>query len=122
LSVTSACTSLDALIRFSQFLTAVGVDRLAEVDRPLLERYLAWVTGLPGGHGVKKSCVSGIGLLLQTIRQHGWDDTLPGTAVLLPGTARLRPSRSRANSPNTSWRRSSHPPTSTDGQIRPAGW
>ncbi|MGH4007715.1 MAG: tyrosine-type recombinase/integrase [Pseudonocardiaceae bacterium] len=85
LSVASANASLEALIRFSEFLAVVGVDRLADVDRPLLERYLAWVTGLPGGHGVRKTCVSGISLLLQTIRQHGWDDTLPGTAVLLPG-------------------------------------
>lgn len=84
LSVASANASLDALIRFSEFLAVVGVDRLADVDRPLLERYLAWVTGLPGGHGVRKTCLSGISLLLQTIRQHGWDDTLPGTAVLLP--------------------------------------
>jgi integrase len=85
LSIASANTSLDALIRFSEFLTVVDVDRLAEVDRPLLERYLAWVSDLPGGHGVKKTCVSGISLLLQTIRQHGWDNTLPSTAVLLPG-------------------------------------
>jgi len=85
LSVASATANLDALIRFSEFLTTVGVDRLADVERPLLERYLAWVSDLPGGYGVKKSCVSGISLLLQTIRQHGWDDTLSGTAVLLPG-------------------------------------
>jgi len=85
LSVASATASLDALIRFSEFLAAVGVDRLADVDRPLLERYLAWVSDLPAGHGVQRSCVSGLGLLLQTIRQHRWDDTLPTTAVLLPG-------------------------------------
>ncbi|MCA1706042.1 MAG: site-specific integrase [Actinobacteria bacterium] len=91
LSVASANASLDALIRFSEFLAAVGVDRLAEVDRPLLERYLAWVSDLPGGYGVKKNCVSGISSLLQMIRQHGWDDTLPGTAVLLPGDCPPRP-------------------------------
>ena len=85
LGVASACSNVDALIRFSEFLTLVGVDRLAEIDRPMLERYLAWVNTLPGGRGAKKSRISGIALLLQTIRHHGWDDTLPATAVLLPG-------------------------------------
>ena len=78
-------SNVDAWIRFSEFLTLVGVDRLAEIDRPMLERYLAWVNTLPGGRGAKKSRISGIALLLQTIRHHGWDDTLPATAVLLPG-------------------------------------
>ena len=39
---------VDALIRFSEFLTRVGVDTLAEIDRPLLERYLAWVNTAAG--------------------------------------------------------------------------
>lgn len=69
----------------------VGVDRLAYVDRPLLERHLAWVTDFAGGHGVKKNCVSGISSSLQAIRQHGWDDTLPNTAVLLPGDCQPPP-------------------------------
>ena len=32
---------VDALTCFSQSLTRVGVDTLAQVDRPLLERHLA---------------------------------------------------------------------------------
>jgi integrase len=85
LSASAAAACLDALTRFSQFLDAVNIDRLAQVDRPLLERYLGWVAGLHGGHGVKKTAISGIGQLLTTIRQHGWDDTLHRTALLLPG-------------------------------------
>ena len=76
---------MDALTCFSAFLTATGVDRLADVDRPLLERYLAYVTSQPGGHGMKNTRVGGLNLFFQTIRQHGWDDTLPATAAFYPG-------------------------------------
>ncbi len=43
LSVGAAKAGVDALTCFSQFLAHAGVDRLAEVDRPLLERHLGWV-------------------------------------------------------------------------------
>jgi hypothetical protein len=39
LSIGAARAGVDALIRFSDFLTLTGVDTLADVDRPLLERY-----------------------------------------------------------------------------------
>ena len=55
LSIGAARAGVDALIRFSDFLTLTGVDTLADVDRPLLERYLAHVMSQPGGHGVKKT-------------------------------------------------------------------
>ena len=72
---------MDALICFSTFLTLIGVDTLAAVDRPLLERYLAHVMSQPGGHGMKKTRIGGLNLFFQNIRQNGWDDTLPGTAA-----------------------------------------
>ena len=57
----TAAAHLIALGRFSQFLaTAVGDNTtLAEVDRPLLERYLAWLATAPGGWAVKTRAVSG---------------------------------------------------------------
>jgi integrase len=85
LSIAAAKAGLDALICFGEFLALVGVDRLADVDRPLLERHLAWVASQPGGHGVKKTRISGLNLFFQAIRQHRWDDTLPGTAAFYPG-------------------------------------
>ena len=39
----------------------------------------------PGGHGMKKTRIGGLNLFFQNIRQHGWDDTLPGTAAFYPG-------------------------------------
>jgi integrase len=85
LSLTTARNNLEALVCFSRFLTHVGVDRLAEVDRPLLERHLAWIASESGGWGQKKTRIQGLNLFFQTIRQHRWDDTLPGTAAYYPG-------------------------------------
>ena len=85
LSIGAARGGVDALTCFSTFLTLAGVDTLADVDRPLLERYLAHVTSQPGGHGMKKTRIGGLNLFFQNIRQNGWDDTLPGTAAFYPG-------------------------------------
>jgi site-specific recombinase XerD len=85
LSITAAKAGLDALTCFSQFLTLAGVDTLAGIDRLLLERHLAWVTSRPGGPGVKKTRIGGLNLFFQAIRQHRWDNTLPGTAAFYPG-------------------------------------
>jgi integrase len=85
LSIGAAYGGVDALTCFSQFLTLVGAGALADVDRPLLERYLAYVTSQPGGAGMKKTRIGGLNLFLQAIRQNGWDDTLPGTAAFYPG-------------------------------------
>jgi len=85
LSIAAAKAGLDALTCFSQFLALAGVERLAHVDRPLLERHLAWVMSGSGGPGVKKTRIGGLNLFFQAIRQHRWDDTLPGTAAFYPG-------------------------------------
>ena len=85
LSIGAARGGVDALTSFSTFLSLAGVDALANVDRPLLERYLAHVTSQPGGHGMKQTRIGGLNLFFQNIRQHGWDDTLPGTAAFYPG-------------------------------------
>ena len=39
----------------------------------------------PGGPGVGKTRIGGLNLFFQAIRQHRWDDTLPGTAAFYPG-------------------------------------
>ncbi|WP_241002957.1 tyrosine-type recombinase/integrase [Streptomyces sp. CB01881] len=85
LSIGAARAGADALICFSGFLTFVGVDALAQVDRPLLERYLAHVMSQPGGHGMKKTRIGSLNLFFQNIRQHGWEHTLPGTAAFYVG-------------------------------------
>ncbi|MFJ2609915.1 tyrosine-type recombinase/integrase [Streptomyces sp. NPDC087425] len=85
LSIGAARAGVDALICFGDFLRLAGVDALADVDRPLLERYLAHVMSQPGGHGMKKTRIGALNLFFQNIRQYGWDHTLPGTAAFFVG-------------------------------------
>ena len=85
LSIGAARGGVDALTCFSRFLTLTGVNALADVGRPLLERYLAHVASLPGGPGMKKTRIGALNLFFQNIRQNRWDDTLPGTAAFYPG-------------------------------------
>ena len=98
ISVGTVLGDIGALTRFSAFLgqTAPTVEALAGIDRPLLERYLAWLATQPAGLGAKEDAVTGLHLFFSAIRQHGWDDTLPTTAVFFAGdTPRRPPRRSR---------------------------
>jgi integrase len=92
-AVSTALIDMQALTRFSAFLTTAAVRSLAEVDRTLLERYLAWVSTQPGGQSVKEDCVTSVGTFFAAIRQHGWDDTLPTTAAFFTGDIPPRPAR-----------------------------
>ena len=85
LSIGAARGGVDAVTCFSKFLALTGVNAFAGVDRPLLERHLAYVASQPGGPGMKKTRIGGLNLFFQNIRQNGWDETLPGTAAFYPG-------------------------------------
>ncbi|MDT3446702.1 site-specific integrase [Pseudofrankia sp. BMG5.37] len=93
LAVGTVLNDVAALTRFAVFLeqAAPTGKTLAAVDRPLLERYLAWLATQPGGRGVTEDAVTGLHLFFQAIRQHGWDDTLPTSAVFFPGDTPRRP-------------------------------
>lgn len=95
LSISTVISDVQGLTRFSRFLaeTASGVDELADVDRAVLERYLAWLATQPFGRGAKEDAVTAPRTFFQAIRQHGWDETLPTTAVFFPGDAPARPAR-----------------------------
>jgi integrase len=86
-AVATAYSDVLALTRFSEFLAAVvpGVGGLTDVDRALLERYLAWLKGLPGGVSANEGRVGALHLFFQAIRQHGWDNHLPTSAAFFPG-------------------------------------
>ena len=74
------------MTRFSVFLAnpTVAVDRLAKVDRPLLERYLADLRTQMAGRGCHQYRLGSLNGFLRAIRQHRWDPTLPTGAVLFP--------------------------------------
>ncbi|WP_240361739.1 tyrosine-type recombinase/integrase [Streptomyces sp. MBT27] len=95
LNVSTVTGDMQALTRFSEFVTVVGpaVRGLSDVDRPLLERYLAWLTDLPGGLSSNESRVNGLHLFFQGIRQHGWDHSLPTGAAFYTGDCPRRRSR-----------------------------
>jgi integrase/ferredoxin len=96
LAIGTVATDVTALTRFSSFLAQAtpAVDALAQVDRELLERYLAWLSTQPLGQGAKEDGVTAIGTFFQAIRQHSWDDTLPTTAVFFSGDIPRRAPRS----------------------------
>ena len=82
----TAALSVRAVRRFAAFLAspAVTADRLAQVDRPLLERYLAYLHAELAGRTVHRHMIGQLNLFFTAIRQHGWDSTLPTNAMFFP--------------------------------------
>jgi site-specific recombinase XerD len=80
----SATKAAITITHFSAFLAspAVKVDRLAQVDRAVLERYLADLHVELAGRKVHRERVGQVHLFLQAIRRHAWDDSLPANAML----------------------------------------
>jgi integrase len=78
-SIGAVKANLDAVTCFGRFLDDADITGLAAVDRPLLERCLAWLAGLSGSRTTR---ISGLNTFFQDIRRHGWDDTLPGSAAI----------------------------------------
>jgi integrase len=84
-----------ALTRFAEFLASPGIDvqTLAQIDRPLLERYLAWLHITVAGRKSHGELIGLVNHFFQTIRQHRWDDSLPTTAVFFAEDYPKRPQR-----------------------------
>lgn len=72
-----------AVTVFGQFLAdaAPAVQRLADLDRQLLERYLADLHARFSGTVTHRMLVGQLNLFFTIIRQHGWDDSLPSTVT-----------------------------------------
>ena len=83
LGLDAARRGLRALTRFARFCDRLGVSALAQVNRLVLERYLADLqTELSDGQrGVH---IGQLNNFLHAVRQHNWENTLPATAVLFP--------------------------------------
>ena len=84
-----------ALERFAQFLASppVNAGQLSEVDRPLLERYLADLHAEMTGSQRQGSHIGLLNSFFTAIRQHHWDDTLPATAMFFPADLPKRSER-----------------------------
>ena len=69
------------LTRFARFLADIGVESIDQIDRPVLERYLADLRG-DSLHAQRRG--AHIGLLnrfFAAVRQHRWDTALPADAM-----------------------------------------
>ncbi|MFI9559799.1 tyrosine-type recombinase/integrase [Nonomuraea endophytica] len=86
LGAASAASGARAITRFALFLAtpAVDIDRLEQVDRALLERYLAELRAQYGERVVRSTHVGQLNLFLTAIRQHSWDGTLQASAMIFP--------------------------------------
>ena len=75
-----------AITRFGQFLAAskIPVQGLGQVDRDLLEHYLAVLQHELAGKADHPKYIGSLNAFLDAIRRHGWDDALPATAVIYP--------------------------------------
>lgn len=75
-----------AVRRFSSFLAdcAPPVQQPQQVDRPLLESYLAWLTPLPLADSTKSLSRVFLRAFLEENRRHGWAPAIPATAVIYP--------------------------------------
>lgn len=75
---------LRAMTRFAAFCDAIGITAMAGVDRVVLERYLADLHAIGPDRQQRSVHIGQLNSFLQAVRQHGWDDSLPATAVLFP--------------------------------------
>ena len=71
-----------SLTRFGAFCARTGVVSLAEVDRALLERYLADLHAEWAGRQRHNDHIGQLNSFLHAIRQHRWDGTLPANALI----------------------------------------
>jgi len=84
---------LAAITSLGQFLAATSpvVDSLAQVDRAVLERYLADLAVRFAGRKTHGDRIGSLNQFFRGIRQHRWDDTLPGNAMFFPEDHPKRP-------------------------------
>jgi integrase len=75
---------LRTLTRFAGFCGRAGVADLADVDRTLIEAYLADLHAELAGAQRHNAHIGGLNAFLHAVRQHRWDDTLPATALIFP--------------------------------------
>lgn len=86
LSVATTYSGVRAVTWLSGWLARpqVAVDRLADIDRALLERLLGDLRIETGTHSRHVNVVAGLAGFLRAIHQYGRDTTLPASAQLYP--------------------------------------
>jgi integrase len=85
---------LRSVARFSAFCAAVGVNRMADIDRTVLERYLADLHAELAGRQRHNDHIGQLQSFLNAVRQHGWVDSLPASALVFADDYPQRSERS----------------------------
>lgn len=83
LGAASVSSGTRAITYFGEFLAvaAPAAHGLGDLNRELLERYLAHLHARFGGTGNHRMLIGQLNLFFITIRQHGWDGSLPSTVM-----------------------------------------
>jgi integrase len=94
LSVHTCYHGVLAVTRFSAFAARADIVGLHQADREFLERYLASLhRELAGKTSALRHSVGELNTFLLAIRGHGWDESLPATAMFFPGDYPKEPER-----------------------------
>jgi len=90
LTVATTVNDVAALTRFSLFLehNATDVTTLADLDRALLERYLAWVSTQAMGHGAREGCITSLGIFFRRSASTAGTTACPRLRCSSPATSR----------------------------------
>lgn len=75
---------IQAVTRFAAFLAQAGIQSPAQVSREILERYLAVLQSELAGKRTHRSYIGLLNTFLQAVRRHGWQDSLPSSAMFFP--------------------------------------
>ena len=94
-SVNQVIIDLLALTRFAGFLARpdVSAARLADLGRPLLERYLADLALDPRAVRSRNRDIASLNAFFYAVRRHEWDPTLPVNAAFYPDDLPRPPKR-----------------------------
>jgi integrase len=84
LGLEAAIRPIRVITRFARFLDRAGIDMITEVDRPVLERYLADLHSEMAGSQRQGSHIGLLGGFFTAIRQHRWRTDLPSGAMFFP--------------------------------------
>lgn len=95
LSTNQAGRGVTAIAHLARFLARpdVGIDALAQIDRHVLERYLADLHAGGDGSEKRRRFVGLLGMFFSEIRRHRWDTSLPTDAVFFTEDAPKQPKR-----------------------------
>jgi integrase len=93
LGLEAAARPLRVITGFARFLDRIGIADIAQIDRGVLERYLADLHAQITAAQQRGSHIGLLNAFLAAIRQHHWDEHLPAGAMFFAEDYPKRPER-----------------------------